>query len=167
MAASLRCVATPALVLALAVAAVLQAGAQSPRAKPVDPCALLTQEEAAAILGAKVEAPQMASSSVCGYRKQSGAGDDIMLQVLPVSFTSEEDFRAFLVEETENLNAALKKRLGDGFVPTTVDPASEVGQPAYFVDPQLVILKDGRVLGIIAADRKQAVAVAAKAVPRF
>ena len=40
-------------------------------------------------------------------------------------------------------------------------------QPAYYVDPQLVILKDGRVLGIVAGDRKQAVAAAAKAVPRF
>jgi hypothetical protein len=51
--------------------------------------------------------------------------------------------------------------------PTTVDPVPEVGQPAYYVDPTLVVLKGGRVLSIVAADRKQATAVAAKAVPRF
>jgi hypothetical protein len=42
-----------------------------------------------------------------------------------------------------------------------------VGESAYFVDPSLVVFKKGKVLNIIAADRKQAVAVAAKALPRF
>ena len=167
MTAKLRHVARPGLVLALICAAVLEAGAQGPGAKPADLCGLLTAEEAAAVLGAAVEAPKMASSSVCGYRKQSATTDDIMLQVVPVRFKSAKDFHAFLVEDTDNLNQAMKTRAGDGFEPTTVDPVPEVGQPAYYVDPQLLILKDGRVLGIIAADRKQATAVAAKAVPRF
>jgi hypothetical protein len=65
------------------------------------------------------------------------------------------------------MNARIKKQLGDAYKPTTVDQVPEGGQPAYYVDPQLVILKDGRVLGIVAADRKRATAVAAKAVPRF
>ena len=167
MTAKLRYVATPALVLALACAAVLEAGAQGPAAKPVDLCGLLTAEEAAAILGAAVQAPQKPSSSVCGYRMQSATADDIMLQVLPVSFKSEKEFHAFLVEDTDNINRAMKTRLGDAFVPTTVDPGPDVGESAYYVDPQLVVLKGGRVLGIIAPDRKQATAVAAKAVPRF
>jgi hypothetical protein len=94
-------------------------------------------------------------------------GDDIMIHMLPLTFASEKEFHAFLVEDTEKTNARIKKQLGDAFKPATVDPAPEVGQPAYYVDPQLVILKDGRVLGIVAADRKQATAVAAKAVPRF
>jgi hypothetical protein len=50
---------------------------------------------------------------------------------------------------------------------TTVDPVPEVGSPAYYGDPTLVVLKDGRALNILAEDRSQAVAVAAKAVPRF
>ena len=126
----------------------------------------LTQEEAAAILGSAVETPQ-GSGSTCSYAKQSGMGDDIMIHRLPLTFESEEEFHAFLVEDTEKTNARIKKQLGDAFKPGTVDPAPEVGQPAYYVDPQLVILKGGRVLGIVAADRKQATAVAAKAVPRF
>jgi hypothetical protein len=71
------------------------------------------------------------------------------------------------VEDTEKANARIKEQLGDAYKPMTVDPAPEVGQPAYYVDPQLLILKGGRVLGIVAADRKQATEVAAKALPRF
>jgi hypothetical protein len=158
---------TAGLVHALACAAALEAGAQRPPAKPVDACSLLTQEEAAAILGSAVETPQKGSGSTCSYAKQSGMGDDIMIHIMPLTFGSKEEFHASLVENTEKTNARIKKQLGDAFKPATVDPAPEVGQPAYYVDPQLVILKDGRVLGIVAADRKQASAVAAKAVPRF
>jgi hypothetical protein len=167
MTAKLRYVATPGLVLALACAAALQVGAQGPPAKPVDACALLTEEEAGVILGTAVEAPQQRSSSTCSYATQSGMGGDIMINKLPLTFASKEEFHAYLVKDTEKANARIKQQLGDAFKPMTVDPAPEVGQPAYYVDPQLVILKDGRVLGIVAADRKQAVAVAAKAVPRF
>lgn len=87
--------------------------------------------------------------------------------LLPLTFGSEEEFHAFLVEDTDQMNARIKKDLGDAVKPTTVDPVPEVGKAAYYVDPTLVILKDGRVLSIVAADRKQATAVAAKAVPRF
>jgi len=162
-----RYAATAGLVLALACAAALRAEAQRPPAKPVDACSLLTQEEAAAILGTTVQAPQKPSGSTCSYAKQSGMGDDIMIHLLPLTFGSEEEFHGYLVKDTEKTNARIKKQLGDAFKPATVDPVPEVGQPAYYVDPQLIILKDGRVLGIIAADRKQATEVAAKAVPRF
>jgi hypothetical protein len=148
-------------------AAALQASAQRPPADPVDMCGLLTQEEAAAILGTPVAAPQKGAGNTCTYAPQSGMGDDIMIHNLPLTFQSEEEFHAFLVEDTEKLNARLKKDLGDAVKPTTVDPVPEVGKPAYYVNPTLVILKDERVLSILAADREQAVAVAAKAVPRF
>ena len=148
-------------------AAALQAAPPRPPSAPADPCALLTQEEAAAILGTPAAAPQQASGSTCAYAAQSGQGDDIMIHMMPLTFRSEEEFHAFIVEDTENMNARLEKELGDAVKPTTVDPVPEVGKPAYYVDPTLVILKDGRVLSIVAADRKQAVAVAAKAVPRF
>ena len=120
-----------------------------------------------AILGGAVETSQKASSRTCGYTKQSGMGDDIMIHVLALTFASEKEFHAFLVEDTEKTNARIKEQLGDAYKPMTVDPAPEVGQPAYYVDPQLLILKGGRVLGIVAADRKQATEVAAKALPRF
>jgi hypothetical protein len=151
------------LVLVLAGAS----GVQRAAAVQADMCALLTQEEAAAILGTSVAAPKKGPGSTCTYAPQAGMGADIMIHNLPLTFKSEQEFHAFLVEDTENTNARIKKQLGDAFKPTTVDPVPGVGQPAYYVDPQLVILKDERVLGILAADRKQAVAVAAKAVPRF
>jgi hypothetical protein len=50
---------------------------------------------------------------------------------------------------------------------TAVEPVPEAGAPAYYVDPSLLIFKDGRVLNVIAADRRQAVAVAAKALVRL
>ena len=46
-------------------------------------------------------------------------------------------------------------------------PVPAVGDAAYFVDPTLIVLKQGRVLNIMAADRAQAVAVAGKVLPRF
>jgi hypothetical protein len=167
MTTKLRCAATAGLALALTCAATLQAGAQRSPAKPLDMCALLTQEEAASILGSAVAAPQQGAGGTCSYAKQSRMGDDIMIHMLPLMFGSEEEFHAFLVDDTEKMNARIKKQLGDAVKPTTVDPVPEVGKSAYYVDPTLVILKDGRVLSIVAADRKQATAVAAKAVPRF
>jgi hypothetical protein len=159
-----------------ALAAVLACGdsgdgaaqAKRPARAPVDLCALLTPAEAEAILGTPVAAPQKASSQ-CTYAAQSGRGD-IMLHQIPMEFGSKEEFHAFLVEDTKSTNERIKKGFeGTGATAkeTTVDPAPEVGSPAYYVDPSLVIFKEGRVLSIIAADRKQAVAVAAKAVPRF
>jgi hypothetical protein len=163
-----RCAAGLVLVLAWGASGAEPAAAlQASAGPPADVCTLLTQEEAAAILGAPVGTPEKGSSNVCTYAPQSGRGADIMIHNLPVTFGSEEEFHAFLVDDTEKMNARLKKDLGDAVKPTTVDPAPEVGKSAYYVDPTLVILKDGRVLSIVAADRKQAVAVAAKAVPRF
>jgi hypothetical protein len=168
-----RYAAAAGLVLAIACggSGVERAAAQAATGRappaPVDPCALLTQAEAAAILGTPAAAPQNASGSTCAYAAESGQGDDIMIHMMPLTFGSEEEFHAFIVDDTDKMNARLKKDLGDAVKPTTVDPAPEVGKPAYYVAPTLVILKDGRVLSIVAADRKQAVAVAAKAVPRF
>lgn len=159
-----------------ALAAVLACGdsgegtaqARRPARAPIDVCALLTAAEAEAILGTPVAAPEKGSSQ-CTYAAQSGRGD-IMLHQPSVEFGSKEEFHAFLVKDTEATNERIKKGFeGTGATPkeTTVDPVPEVGIPAYYVDPSLVIFKDGRVLSIIAADRKQAVAVAAKVVPRF
>jgi hypothetical protein len=160
-----RYAAAAGLVLALACVGSGVEHAASQQA--VDTCSLLTQDEAAAILGAPVSAPEKGSGSTCIYTPASGQGADIMIHRLPLTFGSEEEFHTFLVEDTEKMNARVKKQLGDAVKPTTVDPAPEVGKPAYYVDPTLVILKDGRVLGIVASDRRQAVAVAAKAEPRF
>ena len=136
---------------------------------PVDPCALLTQAEAEAILGKPIAAPEKGSSSQCRYAPESGRGE-IMLHVYPLEFKSKEEFHAFVVKDTEAMNARIKKGFeGTGATPkeTTVDPVPEVGSPAYYVDPTLLVFKGGRVLGILADDRPQAVVVAAKVLPRF
>jgi hypothetical protein len=146
--------------------ATAQESGRRPPPAPVDVCGLLTQEEATAILGTPSAAPEQGSSSSCTFAAQSGRGD-IMLQMLPLGFGSKEEFHAFVVKDTEQMNARIKKDLGDAVKPTTVDPVPDLGEAAYYVDPTLVILKNGRVLSIAAADRKQAVAVAAKAEPRF
>ena len=146
--------------------ATAQESGRRPPPAPVDVCGLLTQEEATAILGTPSAAPEQGSGSSCTFAAQSGRGD-IMLQMLSRGFGSKEEFHAFVVKDTERMNARIKKSLGDAVKPTTVDPVPDVGDAAYYVDPTLVILKNGRVLSIAAADRKQAVAVAAKAEPRF
>jgi hypothetical protein len=153
------------------VAAARQADAPpKPAARgPIDVCALLTQAEAEAILGKPIGPPQKGGGGECHYETDPGNGD-IMIAVLPLGFKSKEAFHAFLVKDTEAMNARIKKNLkGTGATAkeTAVEPVPEVGLPAYYVDPSLVILKNGQVLNIIAADRRQAVAVAAKAVPRF
>jgi hypothetical protein len=56
---------------------------------------------------------------------------------------------------------------GAGVKETAVEPVTDVGEPAYFVEPSLFVLKKGKVLGIVAPDRSKAVQVATKAVPRF
>jgi hypothetical protein len=150
------------------VAAGLAVTLARPVRAPIDPCGLLTQAEAEAILGKPIAAPE-GSPNQCTYAAQTGSGD-IMLHVLPLQFGSKEEFHAFVVKDTEAMNARLKKSFKNtGAAPplAAVEPVPEVGSPAYYVDPTLVVFKEGRVLSILAADRKQAVAVAAKALPRF
>src|SRR6187551_1193437 len=79
--------------------------APRPAPAPVDPCALLTQAEAAAILGMPAAAPQKASGSTCAYAAESGQGDDIMIHMMPLTFGSEEEFHAFIVDDTDQMNA--------------------------------------------------------------
>src|SRR5688572_22692687 len=106
-------------------AATPPARAARPPAAAVDPCGLLTQAEATALLGTPAGAPTKGSGSTCAYAAQSGRGE-IMLHVLPLSFGSKDEFHAFLVKETERTNERIKKSLGDAVKPGTVDPVPEV-----------------------------------------
>jgi hypothetical protein len=87
-----------------------------------------------------------------------------------LGFPSKEEFHAFVVKDTDEMNARMKeglKNTGATVKETAVDPVPQVGDAAYYVDPSLLVLSHGRVLNITAADRRQAVAVAAKVLPRF
>ena len=152
--------------------ALTAASAQQPgtRGAPPDLCALLTQAEAEAILGKPLASPEKQPGGDCWYpeRANSGGGE-IMLHVLPVRFDSEEEFHAFLVKEVEDTDARIKKALektGATVRETAVEPVPETGAPAYYADPGLFVLRGGQVLAIFAG-KPQAVAVAAKALPRF
>jgi hypothetical protein len=142
-----------------------------PEVSQADLCALLTEAEAEAIVGKPLAAPELQRGGDCWYPEQAGAGvgGEIILHVFPHRFDSPEKFHAFLVKETKAADESLKKAMegtGATITETVVEPVPEVQAPAYYADPTLFVLKDGRVLGI-AASRAQAAAVAAKALPRF
>jgi hypothetical protein len=134
-----------------------------------DPCALLTQAEAAAILGQSIGAPVKGGSGECHYSDEGGSAE-IVVYPMPLGFKSKEEFHAFVVEDTEAMNARIKKSMrntGATVKETAVEPVAEVGAAAYYVDPSLIVLSHSRVLNITAGNRDQAVAVARKVVPRF
>jgi hypothetical protein len=140
-------------------------------AAQADLCALLTEAEAEAIVGKPLAAPERQTSGDCWYPEQAGAGGggEIMLHVFPYRFDSKEKFHNFLVMEVKAADKNMKEAVegaGGTFKETVVEPVPEVKAPAYYADPTLFVLTGGKVLGIVAS-RPQAVAVAAKAVPRL
>lgn len=137
--------------------------------QPADLCTLLTEAEAETILGKPLAAPEKQSSGDCWYPEEPGSGGEIILHVLPVRFKSKEAFHAFIVKEVRETDAKLKEAMekaGASIKETVVEPVPEVGAPAYYADPSLFVLQGDQVLAIF-AEQPQAVAVAAKALPRF
>ena len=146
------------------------ATAQHPAAQ-ADLCALLTEAEAEEIVDKPLAAPERRPNGDCWYPERAGAGGggEIILHVFPHRFDSKEEFHAFLIEESRAADEGMKKameKIGATFEETVVEPVPEVKAPAYYADPTLFVLEGGKVLAI-AASRPQAVAVAAKALPRF
>jgi hypothetical protein len=133
------------------------------------PCDLVTQAEAAAILGQPIAAPAPGGSGECHYATKDGM-TDIIVYLMPLEFRSKEEFHAFVVKDTEDMNARIRKSMektGATVKDTAVEPVPEVEAPAYYVDPSLVVLTStGRVLNVTADGRAQAVAVVAKALGR-
>jgi len=132
-----------------------------------DLCALLTESEAEVIVGVPMSPLQRQTNGDCWYMKQGGTdfGDvELILSVLPVQIGSRREFDDLVAEQVEQMNESLKKSgLKAAF---EAEAVQGVGGPAYYVDPSLLVLVKDRILGI-AAPRPQAVAVAAKALPRF
>jgi hypothetical protein len=146
-------------------------GDSSKTSAQADLCALLTEAEAEAIVGKPLAAPERQRGGDCWYPEQAGAGGggEIILHVLLERFDSKEKFHAFLLKEVKAADESMKKAMegtGATIKETVVEPVPEVAAPAYYADPTLFVLKGGKVLAI-AASRPQAVAVAAKALPRF
>ena len=136
-----------------------------------DLCALLTEAEAEAIVGKPLAAPERQGNGDCWYPERAGAqgGGEIMLHVYPYPFDSKEKFHAFLVQEVKVVDDNMKEAMegtGATVKETAVEPVTEIEHPAYYADPTLFVLKGGKILAIL-APRLQAVAVAAKALPRF
>jgi hypothetical protein len=155
----------------LAVAAIVTlTGAQLGVAQ-ANLCALLTEAEAEGIVGKALAAPEPQRGGDCWYpeRPGAGAGGEIILHLLLERFDTKEKFHAFILKEVQAADESMKKAVeeaGGTMKETAVEPVPEVEAPAYYADPTLFVLKGGKVLAI-AAPRPQAVAVAAKALPRF
>jgi hypothetical protein len=134
-----------------------------------NPCDLLTQAEAEAIIGQTLAAPAPGGSGECHYATKDGMVDLIVF-LMPLQFRSKEEFHAFVVKDTEEMNARVKKsmeKMGATVKETAVEPVAEVEAPAYYVDPSLLVLtRTGRVLNVTADGRAQAVAAAGKALGR-
>ena len=152
-----------------AITAALLVGSPKAPITPPDPCALLTKAEAEAIIGKTIMPPTVGGSGECHYG-EPGEADEIVVYPMPLGFKTKEEFHAYIVKDTDEMNARMKENLkntGAKVKETTVDPVPGVGEAAYYVDPSLIVFRGNRVLNIIAADRKRAVAVAAKVLPRF
>jgi hypothetical protein len=133
---------------------------------PPDLCSLLTAEEAEAILGKKLGQPQRQAGGDCWYLREGGTdiGDaELILSVLPVQMKSEGEFDAFVAEQVKTINQQMKQAGMKGYA---LERVGEVGAPAYYLDLGLYVLQGERIL-VIGTDRPKAVAIAAKALPRF
>jgi hypothetical protein len=140
-----------------------------PSSTPPDPCALLTKAEAEAILGKSIPPPSKGGSGECHYGDPGGA-DEIVVYPMMLAFKSNEEFHAFVVKDTKEMNERMKENLkgtGATVKETAVEPVPQIGDAAYYVEPSLLVLRKGRVLSITAADKNQAVTVAGKVVPRL
>jgi hypothetical protein len=137
-------------------------------AGPADYCTLLTETEAEAIVGKALDPPQTKPGGDCWYLKEGGSdfGDvDLMLTVQSLGIRSKGQFAEMVAEQAEKMNAAVEKAgMKDGGF--RAEPVPGVGDAAYYLDPSLLVLVGDRVLNIV-APRSQAVAVAAKALPRL
>jgi hypothetical protein len=140
----------------------LVAGLPFAQPTPPDPCALLTQAEAEQIIGSKIGSPAKGGSGECHYG-EAGSSAEIVVYPMMLGFRSKEEFHAFVVKDTEDMNA----QRGPAATKVSVEPVSGVGDAAYYAEPSLLVLSHGRVLNIIAGDRDKAMKVAGKVLPRF
>ena len=152
----------------LAAAAAWPASSVAQRAPaPTDICALLSEAEAGAILGKPLATPQRQANGDCWYLKEGGTdfGDvELILSILPLRMDSPSDFDGMIEDDVRRMNKSLEKSgLKPGFAAERVEG---IGEAAYYVDPSLLVLIGGRVLGV-AAGKSQAMAVAAKVLPRL
>ena len=135
---------------------------------PPDLCSLITEQEAETILGRRLEPPQKQTNGDCWYLKEGGKDFGavvLIISMLPVRMSSAQEFDRFMADQVNDLNESMKK-VGAKGPPFEAERTRELNAPAYFVDPGLYVLKGGRVL-VIAIEQQQALAIAAKALPRF
>jgi hypothetical protein len=119
---------------------------------PVDLCSLVTKEEAESVLGKRLAAPQKQGGGDCWYMREGGSdfGDvEFILSIIypPVKIESARDFDAFVAQQAAEMNDNVKKQ-GINAAPFAVEPARDVGAPAYFIDPGLYVLKGNRILAV-------------------
>lgn len=158
----------PAALLTLLAAGCGGSSDQAPADQPASPppaarttgasadamCALLTQAEAEAILGKSPAAPEPQPNGSCTY-----SSGEIMIATLPKEFGSAREFTDFAQEEVKRTNErARMDMMSYEEVP--------LGDAAFYDGFSVHILRGRRVLTIV-ADKSRALAIAAKALPRW
>lgn len=154
---------TPSLVHGIAAGLMLALGWGD---SPPDTCSLLLEDEAEAILSTRLGPPQPQAGGDCWYLSEGGAGiadAQLILSVLPVQLKSEAEFDAFVTDQVKGINEKMQESGLEGY---KVEKVADLGAPAYYADLGLYVFKAGRVL-LIGTGRPKAVAIAAKALPRF
>jgi len=127
-----------------------------------DLCALVTKEEAEAILGKSLAPPQRQPGGDCWYMREGGKdfGDvEFILSILGVQVRSEKEFDDLVASQTQQMNDNLKKAGVGAAASFSAQKASGVGAPAYFIDPGLYVLKGTRILAVaLGGDKGVAIA---------
>jgi hypothetical protein len=156
------------LVLALVCAGTLTtttAIAQTGGVPREDLCALLTEAEAEAIVGKPLDPPRQQPGGDCRYGTAGSNVPDVTLSILPKPMASRSEFDKFIADQVNQINTRMRKALPD-YPEMKADEVKDLGQPAYYWNLGLVVLKGSRMLGIY-TDREKAIAIARKALPRL
>ena len=106
------------------------------------PAPLLTKAEAEAIVGQPLPAPSPGGSGECHYGEE-GSSVEIIVYPMPLAFKSKEAFHAFVVKDTEEMNARMKEGLkgtGATVKETAVEPVSRWEMQRTTWNPSLVVL---------------------------
>ncbi len=138
----------------------------NPAYKKIDPCALVTEQEAEAILGRGLEPPRPQGNFDCWYLREGGNdfGDvEVITSVAVDVLRSPAEFDAQVAKGIHDLNASLKAA---GGATSELERVNGVGDGAFYAAPSLFVLRNGRMISVVAS-KPIAVAFAGKAVPRM
>lgn len=138
----------------------------TPRFQKIETCGLVSEQEAEAIVGKGLEPPMAKNTFDCWYLKEGGkdfGAVEVMTRVGVEMFRSPAEFDASVAKGVADLNSNMKEAGGAAAALVRVN---DVGESAFYADPSLFVLKNGRMLTVV-APQPIAVAFAGKAIARM